>query len=150
MTDPDSLYYNTDTVNRRTLHIDPSDAVPIWKQIETEVRRLVASGILVPGAPVPSVRELARELRINPATVAKGYQQLTDAGLLTIKRGEGTFVSEKLPSVSRGEKSKVLREGATRYASAAITADAALGEAVAELEAVWSRLRPEVNAKGES
>ncbi|MHB0970708.1 MAG: GntR family transcriptional regulator [Thermoanaerobaculia bacterium] len=136
-------------MNRRTIHIDPSDAVPIWKQIETEVRRLVASGILVPGAPVPSVRELARELRINPATVAKGYQQLTDAGLLTIKRGEGTFVSERFPTVSRGEKSKTLRDGAIRYASAAITADAALPEALAELESAWGKLQPATREKGQ-
>jgi GntR family transcriptional regulator len=144
------VYYNSNTVNRRTIHINPSDAVPIWKQIETEVRRLVASGVLSPGAPVPSVRELARELRINPATVAKGYQQLTDSGLLTMRRGEGTFVSDRLPSISRGEKTKVLRDGAVRYASAAITAEASLPEAVAELESVWDKLRPAAKERGEA
>jgi GntR family transcriptional regulator len=53
------------------LRIDPSDATPIWSQIEEGLRRLVASGALGPGAVVPSVRDLARELRVNPATVAK-------------------------------------------------------------------------------
>ena len=69
------------------LRIDPTDATPIWSQIEEGLRRLVASGALAPGAVVPSVRDLARELRINPATVAKAYQRLTDAGVLTVRRG---------------------------------------------------------------
>ena len=79
----------------RGLSVDPSDAVPLWKQIEENVRRLVASGALKPGSAMPSVRELARDLSINPATVAKGYQHLVDAGILAVKRGEGTFVAAK-------------------------------------------------------
>ncbi|HEY0787917.1 MAG TPA: GntR family transcriptional regulator, partial [Thermoanaerobaculia bacterium] len=73
------------------LQINPTDSVPIWKQIEEEVRRLVALGAFKPGTAVPSVRELAQRLRINPATVAKAYQRLTDAGVLAVRRGEGTF-----------------------------------------------------------
>ena len=88
----------------RALSVDPSDAVPLWKQIEENVRRLVASRALRPGSAVPSVRDLARDLSINPATVAKGYQRLVDAGILAVKRGEGTFVSEKPPSAPRGER----------------------------------------------
>lgn len=76
----------------RTLRVDPSDSTPIWSQIEEGVRRLVASGALAAGAAVPSVRELARELRVNPATVAKAYQRLCEAELLVVRRGEGTFV----------------------------------------------------------
>ena len=53
------------------IRIDPSDATPIWSQIEEGLRRLVASGALKPGAAVPSVRDLARDLNVNPATVAK-------------------------------------------------------------------------------
>ena len=124
----------------KTLHVDPSDAVPIWKQIEHGVRRLVASGALSPGALAPSVRDLSRELRVNPATVAKAYQRLTDAGVLTVRRGEGTFVSETPPAVSKAERQRDLREGAVRYASLAKTIGAASGEAVEELESAWQRL----------
>jgi GntR family transcriptional regulator len=105
----------------RRLSVDPSDAVPLWKQIEENVRRLVASGALKPGSAMPSVRDLARDLSINPATVAKGYQHLVDAGILAVKRGEGTFVAEKPPSVPRGEREKELEGGALRYASLAVT-----------------------------
>ena len=58
------------------LRIDPRDAVPIWKQIEDSLRRMVAAGALAPGAAVPSVRDLARDLGVNPATVSKAYQGL--------------------------------------------------------------------------
>ncbi len=114
----------------RGLSVDPTDAVPLWKQIEENVRRLVASGALKPGAAVPSVRDLARELSSNPATVAKGYQRLVDAGILAVKRGEGTFVAEKPPAISRGDRDKELEGGALRYASLAVTLSASNEEAV--------------------
>ena len=82
----------------RSLTVDPGDAAPIWRQIEQGVRRLVASGALRPGSPVPSVRELSLELRVNPATVAKAYQRLTQAGVLAMRRGEGTFVADSPPA----------------------------------------------------
>lgn len=122
------------------LNINPSDATPIWKQIDDEVRRLVAAGTLPAGEVVPSVRDLAKQLRINPATVAKAYQNLVDAGILMMKRGEGTFVSESLPSLRKTEKLRMLRDGATKYAAAAITAGADLEEAQSELEAAFRRL----------
>ena len=105
----------------RGLSVDPSDALPLWKQIEENVRRLVASGALKPGSAMPSVRDLARDLSINPATVAKGYQHLVDAGILAVKRGEGTFVASRPPALAHGEREKELEGGAMRYASLAVT-----------------------------
>ncbi len=125
----------------RGLSVDPSDAVPLWKQIEENVRRLVASGALKPGAAVPSVRDLARELSINPATVAKGYQRLVDAGILAVKRGEGTFVAEKPPAISRGDRDKELEGGALRYASLAVTLSASNEEAVEHVKRSLGFLR---------
>lgn len=125
----------------RGLAVDPSDAVPLWKQIEENLRRLVASGALRPGAAVPSVRDLARELSINPATVAKGYQRLVDAGILTVKRGEGTFVAEKPPAPARGERERELDAGATRYASLAVTLGASNEEAVEHVKRSFGFLR---------
>ncbi len=118
----------------RALHIDPSDAAPIWRQIEEGLRRLVASGALVPGEAVPSVRDLAKELRVNPATVAKAYQRLVDAGVLMVKRGEGTFVAESRPVMGIVERKQLLREGAIRYATTAITIGASSEEAISELK----------------
>ena len=125
----------------RHLSVDPSDAMPIWRQIEDGVRRLVATGALAPGKSVPSVRDLASELRVNPATVAKAYQRLTDSGILLVKRGEGTFVAAKPPSVPRGERDKELEGGAMRYASLAVTIGAANEEAVEQVKRSLGFLR---------
>jgi GntR family transcriptional regulator len=124
----------------RALHVDPADSTPIWSQIEEGLRRLVASGALSPGAAIPSVRDLARELSINPATVAKAYQRLAESGVLTVKRGEGTYVSDKPPAMGKSERAKTLKEGATRYASLAVTIGAEAKEAEQELASAWKHL----------
>ena len=124
----------------RALHVDPADSTPIWSQIEEGIRRLVASRALAPGAAVPSVRDLARELSINPATVAKAYQRLADSGVLTVRRGEGTYVSDTPPAMGKGERARVLKDGATRYASLAVTIGAEALEAERELASAWKHL----------
>ena len=124
---------------QRVLRVDPRDATPIWRQIEEGIRRLVASGALAPGAAVPSVREMAADHRINPATVAKAYQRLTDAGVLAVRRGEGTFVADSPPSLAKGERSRTLAEGAVRYASLAATLGAGREEALDEVRAAFGR-----------
>jgi GntR family transcriptional regulator len=124
---------------KKLLRVDPSDAAPIWRQIEEGLRRLVAFGALSPGHAVPSVRDLAKELQVNPATVAKAYQRLTDSGVLAVKRGEGTYVSDAPPPVEKGERVKTLREGAVRYASLALTLGASREDAVDEVNRAWPK-----------
>jgi len=119
--------------------IDPADATPIWSQIEEGLRRLVASGALKPGTAVPSVRDLARELNVNPATVAKAYQRLTDAGVLAVRRGDGTYVSDAPPAMSRAERSRILKDAAVRYASLAATLGVEEKEAADALAAAWKK-----------
>ncbi len=123
------------------LRIDPSDAIPIWKQIEEGVQHLIATGTLGPNDPVASVREMARELRVNPLTVSKAYRRLADAGVLTVRRGEGTFVSAEPPAMGPRERREKLRAAARRYANTARTLSAgeeeslaAVREALAELD----------------
>lgn len=124
------------------LKIDATLPVPIWSQIEDGVRHLVASGALSPGDPLPSVRDLAREQRINPNTVAKAYQRLVEAGILETRRGEGTFVAEDPPALPAGEKDRVLREAASRYASFASTIGASRADALAALHQAWPDGQP--------
>ncbi len=125
---------------QRGLRIDPKDPRPIWRQIEEGVRNLVASGALAAGQGVPSVRDLAGELQVNPATVSKAYQRLTDAGVLDVRRGDGTYVAEAPPELSRRERGARLRDAALRFASLAATLGAAREEAVASLERAWDEL----------
>jgi GntR family transcriptional regulator len=89
---------------------------------------------------VPSVRELAQDLGVNPATVSKAYQRLTDSGLLEVRRGEGTFVSESPRAVPRAERARRLREGALRYAGTALSLGAAHEEALDSVREAWSTL----------
>jgi len=112
------------------LRIDGGDPRPIWLQIEEGIRAAVTTTALAPGAAVPSVRELARQLRVNPNTIAKVFQRLTEAGVLETRRGEGTFVASAPPSVPARERRRQLGEAAERFAvtSAGIGADT--GEAL--------------------
>jgi GntR family transcriptional regulator len=120
--------------------INPSDPAPIWRQIEEGVRRLIALGVLKPEAAVPSVRDLARDLRVNPNTVARAYQRLTEVGVLVVKRGEGTYVADVPVQPKQSEKSDMLRDSATRYASAAIAVGAEINEAEEALRHAFQRV----------
>ena len=124
----------------RSLRVVASDATPIWSQIEEGMRRLVASGALAPGSAVPSVRDLARELSVNPATVAKAYQRLSDAGVFSVKRGDGTYVADSPPAMGPEKRRRALSEGAIRYASLAATLGATLPESEQQLSSAWKGL----------
>ena len=137
------------------LRIDPSDAIPIWKQIEEGVQHLIVTGALGPNDPVASVRELARELRVNPLTVSKAYRRLADAGVLTVRRGEGTYVAPEPPAMAASERQQKLRAAARRYASTAKTLSAsdeeslaAVREALAELSRSSSRREANATTSG--
>jgi DNA-binding transcriptional regulator YhcF (GntR family) len=84
------------------------------------------------------VRELAKELRVNPATISKAYRRLTDEGILEVRRGEGTFVSANPPSLPRGDREQKLTAAATNYAAIAITLGAAASEAIDCLQRAYS------------
>ena len=88
--------------------INSTDPAPIWRQIEEGVRRLIALGALQPGGSVPSVRDLAKDLRVNPNTVARAYQRLTEGGVLSVKRGEGTYVADEPPITRKAERNEAM------------------------------------------
>ncbi len=104
------------------------------------MRRMISLGALAPGAVVPSVRELAQRLRVNPNTVARAYQRLTDAGVFAVRRGEGTFVAEQPVQLKKSEKHDALREAATRYAGTALSVGATVVEASRALDEGFERL----------
>lgn len=90
-------------------HVDPSSGVPIYLQIVNQVKRATASGLLREGDQMPSVRELAMELTVNPNTVAKSYQELERDGIIKTVRGIGTFIAQKEVKIIREERVKVLQ-----------------------------------------
>jgi GntR family transcriptional regulator len=72
--------------------IDPRSPTPLYAQISTRLRVAIAAGELRPGETLPSVRQLASQLRINPATVVQAYRALETEGLVSTRHGAGTFV----------------------------------------------------------
>jgi GntR family transcriptional regulator len=97
--------------------IDPSDPRAIYVQIVDEVRRALVLGTLAPGDPLPSVRQLAGELRVNPNTVAQAYRDLERQGAVYVRRGQGTFASDvRLGGVERQALARAVAERALRDA----------------------------------
>lgn len=75
-------------------NIDPRSPTPLYEQIAARVRMAVSANELQAGDSLPSVRGLARELRVNPATVVQAYRDLATDGFVEIRHGQGTFVKE--------------------------------------------------------
>jgi len=75
------------------LTIDPDSSVPIYVQIEDTIHSLIAAGQLRPGEQLPTIRELAANIRVNLNTVARAYFELDREGVISTQRGKGTFVT---------------------------------------------------------
>ena len=90
--------------------IDPRSPTPLYAQIAGRLRVAVASGELRPGAALPSVRQLAARLRVNPATVVQAYRDLETEGFVEMRQGAGTFVREVVAERRAGERSKQAAE----------------------------------------
>ena len=92
------------------LHISTSDGVPIYLQIANQVKYLVASGRLEAGNEVPPIRILARQLLVNPNTVARAYLELEREGVVQKRHGSGTYISETGSRLARKERLKIISE----------------------------------------
>ncbi|GIO11160.1 GntR family transcriptional regulator [Cohnella xylanilytica] len=82
--------------------LDPSR--PLYEQFVEQIRAMIAKGELEPGTRLPSVRETAASLRVNPTTVMKTYQELERLSLIVTYRGQGTFVTEEEEAIRRSRK----------------------------------------------
>ena len=103
------------------LLIDPDSNVPIYIQIEDSIHSMIAAGQLQPGVQLPTIRELAADIRVNLNTVARAYFELDKEGVITTQRGKGTFVSG-VPDQKQLEKKRQrllisIIEGAIKEAS---------------------------------
>ena len=91
------------------LHVDVRNGLAVYDQIVRQVKFAVADGALRSGDLVPSVRELARELAINPNTVARAYRQLQDDGVLETVRGTGLSIAAAARRQCQAERTKLIR-----------------------------------------
>jgi GntR family transcriptional regulator len=101
------VYRNNDT-HRLTVfeHLDPRSPTPLYAQIADRVRGAIAAGELRPATALPSVRQLAAQLRVNPATVVQAYRDLEAEGFVEMRQGAGTFVREIAPEGRARERAR--------------------------------------------
>lgn len=92
------------------LEISLNDGVPIYRQIETQIKYLIASSQLKPHVELPAIRVLAEQLSITPNTVVKAYRELESQGVVYKRRGAGTYVSEVESRLARKEQKRILAE----------------------------------------
>jgi GntR family transcriptional regulator len=95
-----------------------NESQPIYRQLRDRVVAMILEGVLADGDPLPSVRSVAAEYRLNPLTVLKGYQQLVDEQLVEKRRGRGMFVSDGARrALMKGERQRFLEDEWPRIAA---------------------------------
>lgn len=124
------------------LQVDPHSGVPVYRQMMDQVKYYVASGALRPGDQLPSVRDLAQTLKVNPTTVVKAYTELEHERVIELKHGKGAFIATGVPKMTDREKEAQLRRQARPLAVEAyqlgVTPAAVLRIVKEELEALKS------------
>ena len=108
-------------------HIDPHSGVPVYRQMIDQFKYYVASGALKPGEQLPSIRELAQSVAINPTTVVRVYTELEREGVIEVRHGKGAFVDDGARRMTASERERALRRLARQLAVEAIQTDAPAG-----------------------
>ena len=110
-------------------HLDMHTGVPVYRQIIDQVRGAIASGALQTGDQLPTVRQLAVDLSINPNTVVRAYKELELSGQLETHQGTGTFISEQKLASAESERERQLN----RIAADAVARAGAAGFTIEQL-----------------
>jgi GntR family transcriptional regulator len=102
------------------VNLDFRSKIPIYVQIIDQIKDLIAVGVLHPGDQLPTVRQLAADLRVNFNTVARAYRLLDEAGVISTQQGRGTYALERLPA----EKAAGLRQTTLEAMARSFVSDA--------------------------
>lgn len=96
--------------------INPQSGVPAYRQLMDQVKHYVASGVLPSGARLPSIRELARALGVNPVTVVRAYSELEHEKVIEMQHGRGVFVTQSRKGLTERQREQLLRPLARQLA----------------------------------
>lgn len=118
------------------LVLSQASGVPFWRQIHDQLADRIRAGTLPPGAPLPSVRQLAADTLVSVITVKKAYDELEGAGLVRSHQGRGTFVADSGAAASR----QVLLDTLAEELAAVVARARAAGVGQEELGEVWGRV----------
>lgn len=116
------------------LTIDPKSGVPFYRQLIDQIQFAIADGRLSCGDRLPTVRQLAVELKINPNTVARAYQELEIKGVVSTQMGTGTFIGNEKVEISATERKRMLDQICTELLSRASSYGLTLDEVLAALQ----------------
>jgi GntR family transcriptional regulator len=92
------------------IKVEIKSFIPIYEQIKKEIKNRISQGIFKANEPLPSIRELATELLINPNTVARAYRELEQEGFIYTRKGKGCFVSNNSSSLVKGDNLSLLAQ----------------------------------------
>jgi GntR family transcriptional regulator len=113
--------------------LDEHSGVPVYRQLIDQIQGGIASGTLAAGTQLPTVRQVAVDLTINPNTVLRAYRELEIRGVLDTQQGTGTFISERKPKRDDGERDRKLDQLAGEVAARAGAAGFTIQEVVEAL-----------------
>ena len=114
-------------------HVDARSPIPLYVQIANRLRVAIATGEITPGALLPSVRQLAADIRVNPATVVQAYRDLEHDGIVESRQGAGTFVRDVSDTRRGSERQKEAR----RLVRALVAQASGMGLTTEDLEHAW-------------
>lgn len=118
------------------IEVDLRSHIPVYVQIVERIGTLITGGALKPGDQLPTVRQLATDLRVNFNTVARAYRLLDEAGVISTQQGRGTYVLEALPS----DRADRLRQATLESLARSFVADAGrMGFSPDEVEQAWAQ-----------
>ena len=113
--------------------IDNKSGVPFYRQIIEQVKFAIAHGRLAPSDQLPTVRQLAVDLSVNPNTVVRAYRELEIAGVLETQQGSGTFVGQKRPEIDLVERRRMVDQIVTDFTARASSYGLSLDEVIEAL-----------------
>jgi len=125
------------------VEIDTHSGVPIYRQVIEQIRRQIMTGRLAEGGQLPTVRDLAKRLKVNPMTVSKAYSLLEIEGLVERRRGVGLFVAK----LSRRRKERISREMLESIVKKAVITAVQLGVSEQEVKEVLLKLYRQYDKK---
>ena len=114
------------------LHLDYHSGEPICQQAVAQIKLLVVKGKLKPDDKLPSIRQLAQELKINPTTVSRIYNELAHEGVVTLRQGQGVFVGEGVSRLARAE----VRRGLAKHAQTLLVEGLRQGVSLEEIQTI--------------
>ena len=123
------------------VQIDYHSPEPICQQVVGQIKLLIVRGELAPGERLPSIRQLAQDLRINPTTVTRIYDQLEGEGVITLRQGQGAFVAEGRVRLASEETRREMQPAARRFLVEALRKGLVLGDVIKIIEEEHGRIK---------